>query len=289
MRRVVDSEEAFGLDGSIALGRRQAGMTQQLLNCAQIAAGSEKMGCKAVPQGVRGGRFREAEKTSQRGHLALHDPWVERPAAAADKERAVLGQRERARGEVIGNRFAHGRQNRQQALLAALAGDCQHFAQRGFAPAQPERFGEPQPATIEKHQDRSIALAFPLPGCNLDSAVERARRILDRQRLRHAVRKFGRAQRGERRRGGKPPALQKAQEPSQHRKPTGEGGALDTVVRAAGQIGTEIAGPQRVDCRQARQFAQMLGQKVEEKGEIATVCGNRMGRGASLPREPSGP
>src|SRR3954447_5285388 len=71
MRGVVNSKETLGLDRSIALGRRQARMTQQLLNCAQVAAGAEEMGCKAVPQGVRGRRFGEAEKTSQRGHLAL--------------------------------------------------------------------------------------------------------------------------------------------------------------------------------------------------------------------------
>jgi hypothetical protein len=109
MCRIVNGEEAFGLDRSIALGCRQAGMAQQLLNCAQIAAGTEQMSRKAVPQGVRRGRLGEAEKTAQRGHLALHDPRVERSAASADKERAVLGQHEWARGEVIGNRFAHGR------------------------------------------------------------------------------------------------------------------------------------------------------------------------------------
>src|SRR5260370_42606861 len=76
---IVNSEEAFRLDRRVALCRRQARVTQQLLNRAQIAAGTKEMGCKAVPQGVRGGRFGEAEKTAQRDHLALHDPRIERP------------------------------------------------------------------------------------------------------------------------------------------------------------------------------------------------------------------
>src|SRR5271155_5008883 len=136
VRGVVNCKETLGLNRSVALGCRQTRMTQQLLNCTQIAAGTEEMGCKAVSQGVRGRRFGEAEETAQRGHLALNYPRIERSAAAPDKERTVLGQRERARRKVIGNRFTHGRQNRQQALFAALAGDSQHLAERRFAPAQ---------------------------------------------------------------------------------------------------------------------------------------------------------
>ena len=64
VRGVVDGEEALGLDRSIALGRREARMTQQFLNRAKIAARTEEVGCKAVPQGVRGRRFGEAEKTA---------------------------------------------------------------------------------------------------------------------------------------------------------------------------------------------------------------------------------
>src|SRR5207249_4929277 len=95
MRRVIDREEAFGLDRSVALCRRQAGMAQEFLNGAQIAAASEEMGGETVAQRVRGRGFGQTEKTAQRRHLPLHDPGVERPAAATDKKRAVLGQQER--------------------------------------------------------------------------------------------------------------------------------------------------------------------------------------------------
>jgi hypothetical protein len=103
------------------------------------------------------------------------------------------------------------------------------------------------------------------------------------------VRQLGRAKRGERRRLSKPATLQKTYKPSQHRQSPGKGAARDPVLGAAGQIGAEIAGSQCIDCSQARQFAQMLGQKVEEKGEIAAVCGHGMRRGAALPGEPGDP
>ena len=61
MRRIVDGEEALGFDRGIALGRRQAGVAQQFLDRAQIAAGAEKMRRKAVPQRVRGRGVRQAE------------------------------------------------------------------------------------------------------------------------------------------------------------------------------------------------------------------------------------
>ena len=72
MRRIVDGEEALGFDRSIALRRRQAGVAQQLLDRAQIAAGAEKMRRKAVPQGMRGRGVGKAEKAAQRRHLPLH-------------------------------------------------------------------------------------------------------------------------------------------------------------------------------------------------------------------------
>ena len=195
----------------------------------------------------------------------------------------------RTGGEVIADRFAHRRQNRDHALFASFAGDHQHFAERCFAAGQPERFGEPQAAAIEQRQDRSVALAFPSLGSNLDGAVERACCIFDRQRLWHAVRQLRRAKRGERRRGGKPTTLQETYKPAQHRKPAGKGAALYPVLGPARQIGTEIAGPQRIYCGQARQLAQMLGQEIEKKREIAPVCSNGMRRSAALAAQPAGP
>src|SRR5215467_9618217 len=87
VRSIVNRKEARGLDRGVALCSREAGVAQQLLDGAQIAAGSEQVGCKTVAEGVRGRGFRQAEETAQRRHLSLHNPRIERPAAAADKER----------------------------------------------------------------------------------------------------------------------------------------------------------------------------------------------------------
>src|SRR5918911_3344668 len=102
MRRIIDGEKTFGLDRGVALRGGQAGMAQQLLNGAQVASGVEQMRRKAVPQSMRGGGLRQPELSAKRLHQALHRARVERPAAGADKERALLAQRMRAGGKVIG-------------------------------------------------------------------------------------------------------------------------------------------------------------------------------------------
>src|SRR6266436_6732914 len=61
------------------------------------------------------------------------------------------------------------------------------------------------------------------------------------------------------------------------------------VLSAAGEIGAEISGSQCAHRSQAWQLSQMLGQEVEEKGEIAPIGRNRMGGGAALARQPGGP
>src|SRR5208283_6121020 len=47
---IVDREQTRGFDRCVALGRGQAGVTQQLLDRAQIAAGAQQVGRKAMPQ-----------------------------------------------------------------------------------------------------------------------------------------------------------------------------------------------------------------------------------------------
>src|SRR5882724_13251272 len=69
MRCVVNGKEALGLDRCIALRRRQAAVTQQFLDSAQIATSAQEMRRKAVPQRMRGCGFRETEKAAQQHHL----------------------------------------------------------------------------------------------------------------------------------------------------------------------------------------------------------------------------
>src|SRR6516164_9603962 len=89
VRGLVNGKEALGLDRGVALCRRQAGVTEKLLDRAQITAGIEKVSCKAVPQRMRGRCLRQIEKTAQRRHLPLHQARIERAASSPDKQRPL--------------------------------------------------------------------------------------------------------------------------------------------------------------------------------------------------------
>ena len=135
---------------------------------------------KAVPQSVRGRGLWEAEMRAQRLHLPLHQAGAERPSAGADKERTFLHHRVGAGGQVIGDRFTHRGQDRDEALLSALAGDHQHLAQWRLASGQPQRFGNPQATAIEQRQDRRVAHALPAVAGHLAGGAEGAGGVVDR-------------------------------------------------------------------------------------------------------------
>ena len=83
MGAVVNLKQARGIDAGIDLRRREAGMAEQLLDGAQVAAPRHEVRCKAVPQRVRRRRLGQAEQAAQLAHPALHQAWVERAAAHA--------------------------------------------------------------------------------------------------------------------------------------------------------------------------------------------------------------
>src|SRR5262249_44952233 len=76
MRLGVDFFEPRRVDPGIDLRGREAGMAEQGLNRAKIAAIGEKMGCKRMAQGVRGCRFRQAELHANPLHQPLHQARV---------------------------------------------------------------------------------------------------------------------------------------------------------------------------------------------------------------------
>src|SRR5262245_41548093 len=80
VRGMINREQALALDRSVALGRRQAGMTQKLLNGAEITAGTEQVSSKAVTQSVRRRAFGEPEQPAHSLHPALHETGIEGPA-----------------------------------------------------------------------------------------------------------------------------------------------------------------------------------------------------------------
>ena len=183
MRVVVDRQQTLGLDRGVALGRRQAGMAEQFLDRAQVAAGAEQVRRKAVAQRMRRRGRRQAEITAQCLHLPLHQARMQRPAARADKQRLVRGEPIRTHGEIVGDRLAHRRQHRQLAGLAALAGDRQRLAGRRLGAAEPQRLRQAQTAAIDQRQERRVALALPPRPRHLAGGVDRGDGVVDGQRL----------------------------------------------------------------------------------------------------------
>ena len=58
VRACPDVAQARRIDAGVTLGRRQAGVTEEFLNGAQVGAAGEKMRCEAVSEGMRGGVLR---------------------------------------------------------------------------------------------------------------------------------------------------------------------------------------------------------------------------------------
>ena len=259
VRRLVYLQQVLGLDLGVALGGRQAGVAEQFLDRAQIAAAAQEMRRETVPQRVRGRGLGEAEHAAQGLHLALHEARAKGAAARADKERPVLGQRIGAGGEIVGDRLVDRRQHRDVALLAALAGDHERFAARRFAARQAQRLGDAQPAAVEQRQDRDVALL--LPGASRPQSPARTRGdrgVLDRQRLWHARRQFRRAQH---RQPGPTRACGVRESVRTRAAPRGRGrSSCARPRRTMRQIGAEIGWGQAAR-REARHLAAMLVRK----------------------------
>ena len=105
--RPVGGEKPGLVDLSVALRGREAGVAQELLDRAQVAAACEQMGGEAVAERVRGRRDRQAERAPQPRHGLLHEPGLKPLAAHAHEEGIARFEPVRAGGKVIGDRFGH--------------------------------------------------------------------------------------------------------------------------------------------------------------------------------------
>ena len=101
MGLLIDGQQSGGIHLGVALGGRERGMAQQLLDRAQIAAAGQEMGGEAVAQRMRRGRHRQPEQQAQALQAVLHDARMQRPAARAQEQRLMLegaGRRDSRRG-----------------------------------------------------------------------------------------------------------------------------------------------------------------------------------------------
>jgi hypothetical protein len=120
---VVDGSQALVIDRSVAGRRREAGMAEQLLNGAEIAAAGEEMRRKAVAQRMRGGSLRQSQLGTQPCQRSLNATRHKRRAVPADEERPVEFEAERTGRQVIPHCIGYHRQHRHVAFLIALAAD----------------------------------------------------------------------------------------------------------------------------------------------------------------------
>ena len=103
MRLGVHLHQARRIHAGIDLGRRQAGVAQQRLDRAQVAAIRQQMRREGVAQCVGRRCFRQAELVAQPFHQPLHQPRIERSALCAAKDRLV-GAEDAARMGLEGER-----------------------------------------------------------------------------------------------------------------------------------------------------------------------------------------
>jgi hypothetical protein len=73
MGGVVDGEEAVAVDFGVDLGGREGGVTEKLLDLAQVGAGREQVGCERVAQRVGRGGFGEGQFLAQALHGELDE------------------------------------------------------------------------------------------------------------------------------------------------------------------------------------------------------------------------
>ena len=83
--------------------------------------------------------------------------------------------------------------------------------------------------------------------------------------------------------------MQEADKATQHREPSRQRASFAMALGAKGEIGAEIGGTQPIDCAKTRQLSQMLGQEVEEEGEVAPIRGDRVSRCPALACQPRDP
>src|SRR5262245_18149517 len=96
MRPVVDGDELIEGDVRVALGRRQARMTQKLLNGAQIRAPLEQVGRAGVAERVRMEIAAAGAERAVAPNQGLDAPDAEPSAVSAEEQRArVLTSRAR--------------------------------------------------------------------------------------------------------------------------------------------------------------------------------------------------
>ena len=104
------------------------------------------------------------------------------PPLRPDEQPGVARQRIGAQRDISVDRLPHGRHQRHDPRLAALAGDPHRLAQRQHPCGQAHGLGDAQSRAVKQQQDRKVARAEPIVGRG------RSRLLRQRDRVRRACR-----------------------------------------------------------------------------------------------------
>ena len=171
MRLAIGPREALRGYVRVALSRRQALVTEQLLDGAQIHVRVQEMGGVGVAQRVRGGALGDPELEQAPSQNHAHAP-VREAAPAGVQEEGLPEQTGAPSGiEVADQRDAGLLGSRHHALLVALPEDP-HLAAIAVEVAHVEADGlaHAQSGPVQQVEESAIAKLEPLP-------ASRARRL----------------------------------------------------------------------------------------------------------------
>ena len=165
MRRLVDLREAAGFERGVVLRGGEAGVSEQFLDGAQVAAGVEKVGGETVAESVGGGVLRQAEGDAGGGDAGLDDARGEAASAFASEQGGVGGEGEGAGAGVCGDGGAGGGEDGEGALFSAFSGDGEGVGEGEDVGVEVEGFGDAESAAVEEREDGLVARLLPIPAC----------------------------------------------------------------------------------------------------------------------------
>src|SRR5205085_10860028 len=151
-RLVVNLGEAGEVDVRVALGRRETGVAEELLDGAQVGAAVQEMGRERMAERVRARVHPRAGGARVLGDDARDAAGSEAPAAHVQEDRVGIptGAR-RPAATVIVERGKGGCADRDEALLAALAEDAHHLRVAvEVAPVEGGELAHPYAARVEE-------------------------------------------------------------------------------------------------------------------------------------------
>ena len=216
---------------------------------------------------------------------------LSRPPSAPRKSGPRGSRLPRAEPEIRGDRRDDGGEHRDDALLAALAGDAERVAgaSRRLAAGEAERLGDAEAAAIEEREDRRVPRRDPR------LLVERLADVGDLQRRLGGERPRQRpllARRPDGAEGGAVGvalALEPADQRADAGDAAGDGARPGAVLPARGEEGADVGDAERGDIGDARRPAEMQGEEDEELLDVAGIGLDRLRRQPPLMGEVTPP